>query len=131
MAGGDARCPHRVGARVERGVAGAARLGLEPVPGRRAADGHALEVKRHVEPFREAPHERGVGVRLRAQAVVHVRARQAETQRRPEAGQEVEEGHGVGAAGDGHQDSFAAVEQPMAANAVEDTRGETTGIQTR
>ncbi len=112
-------------------MTGAAGLRLQPFPGRLAPYHHPLEVKGHLNLLAETLDEVGVGIRLGAQAVVDMGARQRETQRRTQITEDVEQRHRVGAARDGDQDGLAALEQPMAANAVEDARGETTGIQTR
>ena len=114
-------------ARLERGIARVARLRLQSVPRRLATNGHALEVERQPEPLAETADEVGVGIGLGAQTVMHVSAREGEAERGRQLPEHVEERDGVGAAGDGSEDGFAADDQPVAVDRGEDLRREAVG----
>ena len=90
--------PTQTGARLQRGMADAPGLRLQPFPRRLPADGDSLEVKRNAEGQTQIADEIGVGVGLRPQAVVDVDALEPEAERRCQGAQDVEERDGIGAA---------------------------------
>ena len=67
--------PRTRGAREKRRVPGTPRRGLEPLPGRPAADRDAFEMIRHGQALAEPRHEVGVGLGLGAKPVVDVERR--------------------------------------------------------
>ena len=113
--GAEARRP-----RLQRPVARRARGRLH----RAGADLHALDVHRNAQSRPERAHELGVARRAWTQVVIDVQDAQRQPPGRRQLAQQVQQGDGVRAAGDGHQDRFAAGEHRVAADRALDRVGQ-------
>ena len=127
MAGGDAVGADGVRAGFERGEASAARLRLEALPRRRAPHTDALEEIRDPEALGVHAGKIGVSFRLGPETVMHVAGGQPQVEPGSQLRENIEQCHRVRTARDGHQNHFAAVEHPVAANGGERLPDEASG----